>query len=316
MHELRIIERSPSEVAEVGNEVANLRIDSATRQSTFGEIHKEAMAAAKQLKLNYLWVFESLLKVESQQVYHQFEVPSLYLYCVELLELSPSVARDFITVVRRSLEVPELAAAVRAKRVTIFKAKKICSVVNSANFKEWIELAETCSTRIVEKAVAQANPKEAVAESLVYASAERLELKLGVSEEWAELLKHTKDLLSQKYKEAVTSEEALFILMSEHCEKNDPVRKALRVKVASPNKSVRPELAGTEASRYRPAKVEHLVNLRDQNQCAYIDVQGKRCDSKRWLDKHHIQHFAGGGKHTVENLETLCSAHHKIKHLQ
>lgn len=289
-----------------------LKVVSPIPRETFHDLHSEAMAVAKNLRSQYLEMFEVLIRVERGQIYYQFEVPSIYLYCVELLELSPSVAKDFITVVRKSLEVPELADAVRSKKITIFKAKKICSVLNSQNHKEWIDLAETCSTRIVEKAVAQTNPREAVTESLTFASHERLELKLGISEEWATLLQQTKDLMSQKYKRAITSEEALFTLMNEYREKNDPVARAERVIKKSRGRALKSRVE----SRHRPAEVEHRVNLRDQSQCVYIDVNGKRCESTRWLHKHHIKHFGHGGRHEVENLETLCSGHHKIRHIK
>ena len=67
-------------------------------------------------------------------------------------------------------------------------------------------------------------------------------------------------------------------------------------------------------SRYRPKHVEHQVTLRDQNQCAYVNQTGKRCEAKRWLDKHHVHEFSEGGTHDPENLETLCFGHHKIRH--
>lgn len=293
------------------------------------ELHNEAVSVAKDLKSYYLKMFEVLIQVEDRQLYHQLDVPSFYLYCVELLELSPSVAKDFITVVRKSLEVPQLAEAVRTKRITISKARKICSVINEKESSEWIELAANCSTRIVEKAVALANPREAVYETLTYASAERLELKLGVSEDWATLLVKTKDLLSQKYKGPVSSEDALFILMDDYCAKNDPVEKAKRAlkkirknganqscKMKNINKVSHAGIKSSLGSRYRSAHIEHQVTLRDQNQCSYIDTNGKRCESRRWLHKHHIQHFANGGSHSIENLETLCSGHHKIRHLR
>ncbi|RYZ80430.1 MAG: HNH endonuclease [Proteobacteria bacterium] len=34
------------------------------------------------------------------------------------------------------------------------------------------------------------------------------------------------------------------------------------------------------------------------------------------MQTHHVTHFADGGAHTLENLETLCWAHHSIKHRQ
>ena len=303
------------------------------QKRTFLELHNEAMSAAQDLKMHYLNLFEILLAVEADQIYQQFEVTSLYMYCTELLELSPSISNDFINVVRKSLEIPELAAAVRSRKLTISKARKICPVITTTDHKQWIELAETCSTRTVEKVVAQANPRSAIHEALKYISEEVLEFKLAVSEEWHKLLTETKDQLSQKYRRAISSEEALFILMKENFSKNDPVEKAKRALV---ERTKRSEVSGTEKSdhhrdtqlsngsagitraksRYRRGAVEHIVNLRDQNQCTYIDLRGKRCDEKRWLHKHHIREFANGGDHTPENLETLCSGHHKIRHQQ
>jgi len=38
------------------------------------------------------------------------------------------------------------------------------------------------------------------------------------------------------------------------------------------------------------------------------------CGQKRWIHLHHIVPVAKGGKNTLENLTTLCSAHHKLVH--
>lgn len=286
---------------------------------SFIDIHSDAMADAHDLKNRYLKLFETLLLIEADQIYQQFEVPSLFLYCTELLELSPSISHDFINVVRQSLEIPELAEAVRSRKITISKARKICPVITPTDFKQWIDLAETCSTRIIEKAVARAKPRTGVQESMKYISEDILEFNLAVSEEWQQLLTQTKDQLSQKYRRAISSEEALLILMKENFRKNDPVEKATRALKKNGSEKAQdraPKILGVCPTRYRPAMVEHLVNLRDQNQCAYIDSRGMRCAEKRWLHKHHIQEFAKGGGHELENLETLCSGHHKIRHRQ
>jgi hypothetical protein len=323
-----------------------------THDSAALELHQTAMSVAKDIKANYLSLFEVLLAIEKRQAYFDFEVPSLHLYCVELLELSKDTAKNLIVVVRKSLEVPELAAAVRSCRLTIPKARKICSVINTANHREWIELAIHCSCRVVEKAVAMANPKEVVAESVKYVSGEVLEFKTGVSEEWWELLTRTKDLASQRNRKAVSASEALFIAMTDYRKRYDPVEKAKRAeeraqrklvsrdtsdvefgstqaegaeqlksesnaaKKGSPQAGADAKGEALERSRHRPAASEHSVNLRDQGQCIHTDKNGKRCTARRWLNKHHIVEFAEGGDHRPENLETLCWAHHKIKHLK
>jgi hypothetical protein len=38
------------------------------------------------------------------------------------------------------------------------------------------------------------------------------------------------------------------------------------------------------------------------------------CTHSKWLDAHHVVHWADGGKTTPDNLVMLCSAHHRLLH--
>ena len=38
------------------------------------------------------------------------------------------------------------------------------------------------------------------------------------------------------------------------------------------------------------------------------------CSHRRFVDAHHIKHWADGGETSVENMVLLCSAHHKLVH--
>jgi hypothetical protein len=38
------------------------------------------------------------------------------------------------------------------------------------------------------------------------------------------------------------------------------------------------------------------------------------CSHDRWIDAHHIQHWAQGGETSLENLVLLCTHHHKLVH--
>ncbi|RYZ85225.1 MAG: HNH endonuclease [Proteobacteria bacterium] len=159
--------------------------------------------------------------------------------------------------------------------------------------------------------------------------------------------------MSQKERRAVSTEESLFLLMSEFKRKHDPVLKAERAEaknavrtnkslgakpasmnslnrrgledddvpcvaaigaMSSPDKGVKSGCIPVENSRYIPAAVRHKLALRDSGKCSFVDRHGKRCGSGRWVQKHHVQHFAEGGSHEVGNLETLCWAHHVMKH--
>lgn len=273
------------------------------------EIHNRAIVCARNLKKAYRELLEVLIEVEENQIYFQLEKPSLYRYCVDCLLLPKHTAYDFIDVVRTSKEIPALAQAVIEGRATITNARRICSVITPHNQSEWINLVCECPQAVIQKCVAMASPKAAVEEKLTYVAESTLKLELGVSEDWATLLKETKDLMSTKERRAFSTEEALFILMTEFKTKNDPVKKAERAMKRKQKTS-----GSKRRSRYRQAGVEHEVNLRDQNQCTYVDQNGERCQEKRWLEKHHIIEFSKGGTHEAANLETLCSAHHRMKH--
>src|SRR5207302_954642 len=63
-----------------------------------------------------------------------------------------------------------------------------------------------------------------------------------------------------------------------------------------------------------PERLKHQVQLRDQGRCAQVNDQGLRCSNRRWLDTHHIKPRSKGGSNSIENLITLCSAHHQMEH--
>ena len=38
------------------------------------------------------------------------------------------------------------------------------------------------------------------------------------------------------------------------------------------------------------------------------------CTHHRWVDAHHIHHWAHGGATEIENLASLCQTHHRLVH--
>ena len=62
-------------------------------------------------------------------------------------------------------------------------------------------------------------------------------------------------------------------------------------------------------SRTIPGWLRRLVHQRDGGHC-----QHPGCRATRWLQVHHIQHWADGGKTDLENLILLCGFHHRFLH--
>jgi hypothetical protein len=66
---------------------------------------------------------------------------------------------------------------------------------------------------------------------------------------------------------------------------------------------------GPRAKQSIPPAVRRAVLVRDQRRCR---VPG--CTHAAFVDVHHIQPRAEGGRHDPDNLITLCSAHHRASH--
>ncbi len=56
------------------------------------------------------------------------------------------------------------------------------------------------------------------------------------------------------------------------------------------------------------AAIKHALLLRDRT-CRFPG-----CTHSRYVDGHHIEHWASGGKTALANLMLLCSAHHTLLH--
>jgi hypothetical protein len=62
-------------------------------------------------------------------------------------------------------------------------------------------------------------------------------------------------------------------------------------------------------SRIIPKSIERAVRARDHNCCTFPG-----CNNRRFLECHHVEHWANGGETTIENLLLLCTKHHTLVH--
>jgi hypothetical protein len=61
-------------------------------------------------------------------------------------------------------------------------------------------------------------------------------------------------------------------------------------------------------TRTVPASIARALSIRDKT----CRVPG--CCESRYVDAHHIEHWADGGETSLESLVTLCRAHHRQLH--
>jgi hypothetical protein len=62
-------------------------------------------------------------------------------------------------------------------------------------------------------------------------------------------------------------------------------------------------------TRSIPPAIRRALNARDAEGCQFPG-----CTFHRFLDAHHVQHWANGGKTELSNLVTLCRWHHRLVH--
>jgi hypothetical protein len=60
--------------------------------------------------------------------------------------------------------------------------------------------------------------------------------------------------------------------------------------------------------RVVPPALKRALIARDRH-CRYPG-----CTHERWLDAHHVMHWADGGKTSLDNTMLLCSKHHRLLH--
>lgn len=263
---------------------------------TILDLHNRALLAADLHKKSESDLISILQELDRHRDYLHFDASSLYDYCIQILKLSESTSYNIITVARKAREVPALKVAIEAGEITLSKARKIVPVLTHENQVQWLALAKNETSRVIEKAVAKENPEFLIKESVRYRSEDRIELKMGISEELFKKLERICDLESQKQSKPVSREDSLLAAAEAYLEKNDPVRKAERslhkIEQSTTPRAEKPvpgrKITFKSRRPHIPAAVVHAVTLRDQHQCTHQDSNGKRCKNARWLEVHQV----------------------------
>lgn len=323
------------------------------------EIHQKALLAAEVYRRSESDLLSILQEVDKNKVYLHYECRSLFDYCTRVLRLSESVSYNFVTVARKSKEIPALKEAIEEGSLSVSKARKITPILTQENQEVWILKAQTLPQSKLEREVAKCFPEKVKTDRMRPVQDSFYEHTVTFDEETQDLLKRVKDLEAQRTRKAPNTKEAMKAAFRAYLEKHDPIEKAKRSKIRFERKDLVEKmiskkvlesmqsvtkpvvtkssaLSDTSALRNRevkphprvatqtslpltttiPASVTHQVNLRDGWRCGHINSKGERCNERRWLHRHHIIPKTHGGLDTFDNLKLLCSAHHRMIHLE
>lgn len=286
-------------------------------QKDFRLLQAQAKKAVADLKNSELHLIKTLQIIEDHMVHRWCGYNSLFEYGVHCLQLSRSQSYMYVSLAKATRKYKKLEKALNDNTLTPSKAARVLSVINIKNEQEWITKASTLPKAQLEKEIVKLNPKKVCGEHSRYLTTEVIEMRTPVSEEVYKMLVRVQDLLSNAKGKAVTMEEVFATLASDYLEKNDPLQKAQRqAQKRAFNSGVSYPAKDVFGQRLAiPQEIAHQVHLRDQGQCQHHYPSGERCLSTRWLHVHHLLPVAEGGDHSLNNLITLCSAHHELVHM-
>ena len=283
----------------------------------FRQLHLKAEEAVVHLQKSELQLIKTLQMIEDNMVHRWCGFNSLFEYAVQCLHLSRAQSYMYVNLAKALKKYKKMEEALNQNKLTPSKAARVLSVINLENEQEWVTKASTLPKSQLEKEVVRLNPKKVRGERSEYLTSDTIEMKTPVSEEVYKMLVKAQDLLSSSKGKAVTMEEVFAHLAQEYLRKQDPLEKAQRQAAKKELNSAAsyPALDSWGQRLPIPAEIAHQVHLRDQRKCQYHYPSGESCKSTRWLHLHHKLPVSQGGEHSLENLITLCPAHHDLAHL-
>jgi hypothetical protein len=143
--------------------------------------------------------------------------------------------------------------------------------------------------------------RPAASSQLTPIAPDRYRLQLTLSSATVEKLRLAKDMLRHAVPsgdESAVLDRALTVLLAD-------LARARFAATSRPGAS----RATAPDSRHIPAEVKRAVWLRDLGRCAFVGVEGHRCDERAFVEFHHLKPYAAGGEATVANIQLRCRRH-------
>lgn len=244
----------------------------------------------------------ALMEIEKRRLYLDEGHPSLYSYCTRVLKLTEHAAYGRITAARVALRYPLAWRLLERGDVTLTTLNLLAPILTDTNCASLLREATNKSRREVEAIVARVNPRPRVPASIVPLAPGLYRLECTLAQQAHDDLRFAQDLLRH-----VSPSGDIGFLVERSLSLQ--ARELRRSKLGETGQA-RPAPARSVNTRHIPISVQREVLRRDGAQCAFIGRLG-RCESRTFLEFHHVRPFAEGGEATAENIELRCRAHNQ-----
>jgi uncharacterized protein DUF222 len=281
---------------------------------------------------------ELLLAADELQIWRAYGQPTLAAYLEVTLGYGPHAGNERLRVARELGELPQLHAALATGRLHFSAVRELTRVATRDTEDAWITEATGKTVRQVEQAVAGHIKGDLPTDPADPDTAPR-HVGFELTPATIAAFRAMRKQLDAEHGERLTDDQLFQILARRALEPAAgtsgpssqvafmvcPDCKAATVDGAGMIADATPaqleaamcdtELLGNvehEPERVRKTitpRVRRQVYARDHHRCT---VPG--CRSARCLDIHHLRFQSHGGLHEIQNLTTLCGAHHALVH--
>jgi hypothetical protein len=131
----------------------------------------------------------------------------------------------------------------------------------------------------------------------------RVEVRFTANVELRDKLERLQALMSSSGPDALA--QVIDAAVSEKLERLEAKRFG---KTRAPRKGLA-ETDISRRSRHIPAAVRRAVCERDENQCGFVDEDGRRCTERHRLEFHHVEPWGRDGDHSPDKVALRCKAH-------
>ena len=133
---------------------------------------------------------------------------------------------------------------------------------------------------------------------------QRYALQLSIPQSMRDKLKYAQELASHQ----IPSGDLVEILERSL---DAYIAKLEKTKFSVTDKPRAPRASSSLRPRAIPSAVKRAVWERDGGQCTFVSEDGKRCESRRFIEYDHVDPVARGGRGTVDGLQLRCRAHNQ-----
>ncbi len=292
-----------------------------------------------------LAVLEHFREIERRKAYADLGFKSLFDYAVAHLRYSEGSASRRISAMRALKEHPELAEKIETGEATVTAIARIQTTIRrdekrtesrwpSSEKKELFRELGGLGLKALERELVERMPEAALTERTRPVAPGLHEVTLHLTSEDLAFLEELRGSLAHGLRNPGSNSELVQKLIRQGMEALERARKgpagprSVSAETGNPGepndessrRSASPLAGESPASEIQPvkapalhSKMKRTLFARAGHRCEHLDPNGKRCDSRFFLQIEHRKPRALGGTNDFANLEVLCRDHNLIR---